>query len=138
LASIYFNLAYKQLKTGLHHGMHRKLVFSNINHNYQFRKVMMRFVLLLLTLTVVIHHPVSSGVVLATFQQQALVQHNYQRQLHCTGAMILNSTLNTIAQNYSDYLAANNLFQHSGTSGLGENLWAMWSSIVITFVNGKR
>jgi uncharacterized protein YkwD len=52
--------------------------------------------------------------------------------------MILNSTLNTIAQNYSEYLAANNLFVHSGTPGLGENLWAMFSSVAISFVNGMR
>ncbi|CAF4260693.1 unnamed protein product, partial [Rotaria sp. Silwood2] len=71
------------------------------------------------------------------FQQQALLQHNYYRQLHCTDTMILNSTISTIAQNYANYLAANNLFQHSGTQGLGENLWAIWSSGAIRFVNGS-
>jgi len=51
--------------------------------------------------------------------------------------MILNASLNDIAQNYSEYLAANNLFQHSGVAGLGENLWMESSSVVISFVNGK-
>lgn len=91
-----------------------------------------------LFLTITIDRPVSSAVVLSTFQQQALIEHNLRRQLHCTGPMILNSTLNAIAQNYSEYLAANNLFQHSGRAGLGENLWSMWSSGSIHFVNGKR
>ncbi|CAF5148077.1 unnamed protein product, partial [Rotaria sp. Silwood1] len=72
-----------------------------------------------------------------TFQQQALLQHNYYRQLHCTDALVLNSTINAIAQTYANYLAANNLFQHSGTSGLGENLWAIWSSGAIRSVNGS-
>jgi len=99
---------------------------------------MMRFVLLFLTLALINNRPISSTIVLTDFQQQALVEHNLKRQLHCTGAMVLNSTINTIAQNYSEYLAANNLFQHSGTPGLGENLWALSSSAAITFVNGKR
>lgn len=86
----------------------------------------------------VIDRPVSSAVVLSVFQQQALIEHNLRRQLHCTVPMVLNSTLNAIAQNYSEYLAANNLFQHSGRAGLGENLWSMWSSATIHFVNGKR
>jgi uncharacterized protein YkwD len=98
----------------------------------------MRFILLLVILVVVIYRPTSSTIVLADFQQQALLQHNYLRQLHCAGAMMLNSILNAIAQNYSEYLAANNLFVHSGAAGLGENLWSMSSSNVITFVNGKR
>ncbi len=93
---------------------------------------------LLLIWIIIINLRVSNAVVLADFPQQALIEHNFRRQLHCTGAMILNSTLNTIAQNYSEYLAANNLFVHSGTPGLGENLWAMFSSVAISFVNGMR
>ncbi|CAF1165095.1 unnamed protein product [Rotaria sp. Silwood1] len=77
------------------------------------------------------------AIVLADFQQQALLQHNYYRQLHCIDAMVLNSTISKIAQTYANYLAANNLFQHSGTSGLGENLWAIWSSGAIRSVNGS-
>ena len=98
---------------------------------------MLRFILLLLILAVFISRPVLGTVVLADFQQQALLEHNYYRQLHCTGALVLNSTLNAIAQNYSQYLAANNLFQHSGAAGLGENLWSYSSSAAINFVNGK-
>ncbi|CAF5117717.1 unnamed protein product, partial [Rotaria sp. Silwood1] len=87
------------------------------------------------TIAVSIYRPLSGAIVLADFQQQALLQHNYYRQLHCIDAMVLNSTISKIAQTYANYLAANNLFQHSGTSGLGENLWAIWSSGAIRSVN---
>jgi uncharacterized protein YkwD len=86
---------------------------------------------------VVINRPALSALVLADFQQQALLQHNYLRQLHCAGSIALNSSLNTIAQNYANYLAANNLFRRSETTGLGENLWSMSSSGIIGAVNGR-
>lgn len=79
---------------------------------------------------------VSSGVVLSTFRQEALDEHNAKRTLHCVPSLMLNATLNDIAQNYSEYLAANRLFAHSGASGLGENLWMMSSSVAITSVTG--
>lgn len=85
-----------------------------------------------------INQPVLSGIVLADFQQQALDQHNYYRQLHCTVGMTLNSSLNTIAQNYAEYLAANNIFNHSQTPGLGENLYYRYSSAGISSLNGKN
>ncbi len=99
---------------------------------------MIRFVLFLFTFAMLINRPVLNAIVLATFQQEALAEHNLKRQIHCTGPMTLNSTLNTIAQNYSEYLAANNLFVHSYTPGLGENLYKISSSNPITYLNGKR
>jgi len=99
----------------------------------------MQVVLLILSLVIVINRPVAGAIILADFQQQALAQHNYFRQqLHCTGAMTLNASLNTIAQNYAQYLAANNIFNHSGAAGLGENLYSESSSAIINFVNGKN
>lgn len=99
----------------------------------------MKILRILLVLMAIIGCPPMDAIVLSTFQQQALDQHNYYRQqLHCTTPMTLNSSLNTIAQNYAQYLANNNIFSHSGTPGLGENLWMSWSSVVITFVNGKN
>jgi uncharacterized protein YkwD len=98
----------------------------------------MRFVLFLFTFAVFINRPVLNAIVLATFQQEALAEHNLKRQIHCTGPMTLNSTLNTIAQNYSEYLAENNLFVHSYTPGLGENLYQISSTNPITYLNGKR
>lgn len=93
----------------------------------------------MLIVAVLNNRQVSSTIVLADFQQQALTEHNLKRALHCTDSMALDSTINTIAQNYSDYLAAQNSgLVHSGAAGLGENLWYMSSSAAITFVNGKR
>jgi len=59
--------------------------------------------------------------IIADFQKQALVQHNYLQQLHCTSLLALNSTLNNIAQSYAEYMIANNNFNHSKRPGLGEN-----------------
>ncbi|UJR09501.1 hypothetical protein I4U23_013739 [Adineta vaga] len=84
-------------------------------------------------------YPVMGVINLASFQQEALLQHNYYRQqLHCTGGMILNASLNTIAQNYAQYLAANNIFNHSQVAGIGENLYMTYSSGGINYVNGNK
>ena len=83
-------------------------------------------------------YPVMGGINLATFQQEALAQHNYYRQqIHCTTAMILNSSISTMAQNYAQYLAANNIFNHSRVSGYGENLYSIWASSGIDILSGK-
>ena len=39
-----------------------------------------------------------------------------------------NATLESVADKYAEYLADYNLFQHSQTAGLGENLAYIWSS----------
>ncbi|CAF1571717.1 unnamed protein product [Adineta ricciae] len=84
-------------------------------------------------------YPVMGGINLATFQQEALAQHNYYRQqIHCTTAMTLNSSISTMAQNYAQYLAANNIFNHSRVSGYGENLYYSWSSASIISLNGSE
>jgi uncharacterized protein YkwD len=49
------------------------------------------------------------------------------RALHGVPALKMNNSINAIAQNYAQYLASKNLFQHSNARGLGENL-AMISS----------
>lgn len=98
---------------------------------------MIQSVLLILILTIVTNHLVSCEIDLTKFRQETLVGHNLKRQLHCTDPMTLSSSLNNIAQNYAEYLATNDLFQHSYTAGLGENLYMMWSSNPITNLNGK-
>lgn len=106
------------------------ITFVNID------RFIMAIVLLIIVLMTIINCPTLNGIDIAAFQQEALTQHNYYRTLHCSPPMTLNATINNIAQNYSNYLASNKLFQHSGTSGLGENLWSSSSSVVITYVNG--
>lgn len=99
---------------------------------------MIQSVLLIVILTIASNHWVSCEINLANFRQEVLVEHNLKRQLHCTDPLTLSASLNDIAQNYAQYLADNNLFQHSYTPGLGENLYMMWSSNAITYQNGKR
>ncbi|CAF1296598.1 unnamed protein product [Adineta ricciae] len=73
------------------------------------------------------------------FRQEALAQHNYYRQqIHCTQPMSLDASLNTMAQNYAEYLAYYETFQHSGEDGVGENLYMESYSAGITYVNGSK
>lgn len=97
----------------------------------------MRSILLFLTIILIQVGFISTTIDLNQFRQEALAAHNYYRQLHGAQPMVLNSTINTIAQNYADILAANDSFSHSGRSGLGENLWGSGSSNPITYVNGS-
>jgi uncharacterized protein YkwD len=80
----------------------------------------------------------STAVSFTTFQQQSLTAHNNYRATHCAPALILNVSLNTIAQTYAEELAVKKVFQHSG-NGYGENLWSFWRSVAIdvTQLDGK-
>ena len=98
---------------------------------------MIRLVSLTFILNILTNHPVFNQIILANFRQEALTEHNIKRDSHCTAPMRLNASLNTIAQNYAEYLAANNLFNHSRTPGLGENLYGFFNSVPITYLNGK-
>ena len=97
----------------------------------------MQVVPLLFILLVVINQPATATIVLTDFQQQALDYHNTKRQLHCVPPLILNSTLNSIAQAYAGHLAATDTFAHSGAPGLGENLFALLDWKPITSMDGK-
>ena len=99
---------------------------------------MFRSLLLSVLLSSVINQHGINALDLAGFQREALLQHNFRRQQHCVPPMVLNSSLNTIAQNYANLLAVNNSFHHSGTPGVGENLWAIWSSATLGYINGKN
>ena len=63
------------------------------------------------------------------------MQHNYHRYYHSYESdvnyrLIEDSSLTTMAQNYANYLARNNLFQHSNSmaSNIGENLAYYYNS----------
>jgi uncharacterized protein YkwD len=62
-----------------------------------------------------------------------LAYHNQLRAKHCVPPLVLDNGLNQVAQNYSQYLASNNLFQHSYNQ-YGENLYSMDSSVTIKAV----
>lgn len=66
-----------------------------------------------------------------------LAATNNYRTLHKAPVLTIDSTIVTYAQNYSDYLAKNNLFQHSSGSGYGENLYWYSGQKIIT-VNGVQ
>ncbi|CAF3193686.1 unnamed protein product [Rotaria sp. Silwood2] len=67
------------------------------------------------------------------FQNDMLYAHNYYRSYYCAQALQLDDTLSRSAQNFAEKLAYANQFYHSGTQGVGENLY-MASGMTI---NGK-
>ncbi|CAF1407867.1 unnamed protein product [Adineta steineri] len=71
------------------------------------------------------------------YQNITLDHHNYLRARHCARPLQLDNQLNTIAQNYAQYLASTNKFQHSN-NGYGENLWMSSSSAPITTIDGEE
>ena len=62
------------------------------------------------------------------FASEILTSHNKFRALHNASSLKYNLKIEKTAQKYADYLSKNDLFQHSHTQGLGENLAASWSS----------
>lgn len=75
-------------------------------------------------------HAVLQSLDLAALRQAELAKHNELRALHGCPPLILNDTLNTIAQNYSEYLYSlqGGLTHSSGakTGQYGENLYWAW------------
>lgn len=59
---------------------------------------------------------------LSTFRAAMLNAHNTYRSRHQVGPLQQNTSVGVIAQKYASYLAANKVFEHSGSNGLGENL----------------
>jgi len=66
------------------------------------------------------------------FQKETLAAHNNYRFIHHVNPLKSNLMLQKTALNYANYLASNDIFQHSGTQGMGENLAYVWSSRVNT------
>ena len=60
------------------------------------------------------------------FRTAALNAHNTYRANHGSPALAEVSNIDSTALAWSQYLAKNDIFQHSGTSGLGENLYAIY------------
>ena len=63
-----------------------------------------------------------SNTCLSSINTAYLNAHNKFRANHNAAALKYNSQITDTAQKYANYLATNNIFEHSGTSGLGENL----------------
>jgi hypothetical protein len=71
------------------------------------------------------------------FQVQVLDAHNLYRSRHCVDSLQLDDTLNAVAQSYAQYLAINNLFEHSSIPEYGENLFEMSSTTEMKEFDGN-
>jgi len=69
------------------------------------------------------------------FQNACVNTHNKYRTLHQAPPLRTNTDLQQSAFSYAKELAARNIFQHSGKSGVGENLAYSWSSSVNSLSN---
>ncbi|CAF0763149.1 unnamed protein product [Rotaria sordida] len=68
-----------------------------------------------------------------TWRMQALNAHNAFRARHGVPPLVLKDEITHKAQAYAEYLAENNLFNHSSNrDNLGENLYTMSSSEPLT------
>ncbi len=82
--------------------------------------------------------PISSEPVLAqtsinleTLRSNSLSKHNSYRATHHSPNMTINSSANTTAQSWAQYLATNGLFQHSAANqrnNAGENLYVSYTT----------
>ena len=73
-----------------------------------------------------------------SFQKACLRAHNRYRSNHHSPDLVWNEELQRRAQNYAEYLASSNNFEHSGAQGYGENLAYSWSSSVSSLGNDCR
>ena len=67
-----------------------------------------------------------------SFQQESLTTHNTYRKMHQSPPLTLSTDLNKSAQSWANHLLASGIMQHSGSGGIGENLYCMSSSAPIT------
>jgi uncharacterized protein YkwD len=66
---------------------------------------------------------------LTELRNNELNSHNAMRNLHGSSPLIMNETLNKIAQNYADFLAKKKILSHSKPAvngSYGENLYKAW------------
>lgn len=65
---------------------------------------------------------------LTTFRSSALSEHNTYRATHHAPKMTLSDSLNSSAQTWADRIASTGVFEHSGASGVGENIYASYTT----------
>ena len=72
-----------------------------------------------------------TAIELTTLRNEILVRHNAYRTTHHSPAMASQSSLNTTAQQWAEYLAKNALFQHSTAAqrnNAGENIYVYYTT----------
>ena len=76
------------------------------------------------------YQPAPEGIDLEEIRRESLEVHNQLRAKHHAGPLTLNDDLNNIAQKYAQYLADNELFEHSNADFkgdyMGENLFTCY------------
>ena len=76
------------------------------------------------------YQPAPEGIDLEEIRRESLEVHNQLRAKHHAGPLTLNDDLNNIAQKYAQYLADNELFEHSNNDFkgdyMGENLFTCY------------
>ena len=66
------------------------------------------------------------------FRNAAVNTHNTLRARHRAPALRRDSSIDSTALAWSQYLARNSIFKHSGTKGVGENLYALYGGSFTT------
>ena len=69
-----------------------------------------------------------STINLATLRSSALSKHNTYRNTHQAPAMTASDSLNSGAQSWANQIASSGVFEHSKTSGVGENIYATYTT----------
>jgi uncharacterized protein YkwD len=69
-----------------------------------------------------------SPIDLAAFRSSALAEHNKYRAVHHAPSIAYSDALNSSAQNWAATLASTAAFKHSAIPGVGENIYASYTS----------
>lgn len=77
----------------------------------------------------VINNALYGGSSTSSFKEQCLKWHNAYRELHQVQNVTWNDTLAANAENWANYLATNNLFEHAKNIWEGENLYLSGSPL---------
>lgn len=65
---------------------------------------------------------------LRQFRRIVLIEHNKYRIQHDTPLLIPSQNIDKSAQNWANYLASRNLFEHSRNRRYGENLYVLYTT----------
>jgi hypothetical protein len=87
-----------------------------------------------------ITHDLQSTLNITALRNSELAKHNTYRAKHGCKALVLNSSLNTVALSYAQILSASHTFAHSpeASSGkYGENLYWAWGKPTVSYITPK-
>ena len=88
------------------------------------RFISRRFELLALFFLAIGVSPCVQAIDIIAFNKAELAKHNEYRSLSGVPPLTYSSILAAIAQKYAELMVKTNIFQHSGTANIGENLYS--------------